>query len=448
MRCAAMWSVLLVGCSLEPKYERPTAPIPESFPATSRAATAGPTAWPRLFLDERLRHVVERALANNRDLRVAAAGILSARAEYALARANILPTVSLSAGAALGGNLKREVTQDYSLELGTTNFEIDLFGRLRSLSHAALEQYLASEAGARAVRLTLIADVAEAWLNIAAQRSLLSIAEQTEISANESVSVTRSRLEGGVASELDVRQAETILAQARSDVASYTTSLAQARNALTLLVGAELIASDLPDELGDSASVLAEMPAGIASSVLLERPDVQMAEHTLKAANANIGAARAAFFPTISLTALGGFASSALASLFSSHGAGWQLSPFAALPIFTGGANEAQLQYSKAQRQLFVADYERVVQRAFREVADALARRQTIEDQLAAQQQLMAAAEASYRLSDARYRAGADTYLNALDAQRTLYAARRTYVITELGRSENLVTLYRVLGGG
>jgi multidrug efflux system outer membrane protein len=245
-----------------------------------------------------------------------------------------------------------------------------------------------------------------------------------------------------------VRQSETIMAQARSDVAAYTTAVAQARNALVLLVGSELDAADLPGELNDNASLFAEMPAGIASSVLLARPDVLQAEHILRAANANIGAARAAFFPTVSLTALGGLASAALSSLFSAGSAGWQLAPFASLPIFTGGANEARLAYSKAQRALYLADYERVIQRAFREVADALAQRGTVEAQVSAQQALVAASEASYQISDARYRAGAGTYLNALDAQRTLYAARRALLVTQYGRFDNLVTLYRVLGGG
>jgi multidrug efflux system outer membrane protein len=298
------------------------------------------------------------------------------------------------------------------------------------------------------VRITLIADTATAWLNVAAQASLLAIARQTEQSASESVRVTESRLSGGVSSELDVRQAQTILAQARSDVASYTTGVAQATNALVQLVGAALTSGDLPSELSDSGALLAEVPAGVASSVLLARPDVLQAEHALKGANANIGAARAAFFPTISLTALGGLMSQALSSLVSLGAAGVTLAPSVSLPLTTFGANQARLDYARAQRELYLADYERVIQRAFREVADALARRGTIEAQRQAQRELVAASESSYQLSDARYRAGADSYLNALDAQRTLYAARRTLVLTELTRAENLVDLYRVLGGG
>jgi multidrug efflux system outer membrane protein len=261
------------------------------------------------------------------------------------------------------------------------------------------------------------------------------------------VRLTESRLSGGVASELDVRQAQTILAQARSDVASYTTGVAQAHNALVQLVGEAIAAGELPNELGDSETLLREVPAGLASSVLLARPDVLQAEHALKSTNANIGAARAAFFPTLSLTALGGLMSQALSSFVSLGAAGVTLATSASLPLTTFGANEARLDYARAQRCLYLADYERVIQRAFREVADALARRGTIEAQRAAQRELVAASEASYQLSDARYRAGADSYLNALDAQRTLYSARRTLVLTELSRAENLVTLYRVLGG-
>lgn len=453
MRAALMLLPLMAACSLEPQYQRPRAPVPERFPQGE--AYAAPAhdyrrpEWHQLIVSAQLQAVVQKALVHNRDLRVAAADIASARAQYALARAGMYPTIALTADASVRENLRAKLgPQLYELQVGTTAYEIDLFGRLRSQSHAAREAYFASVAGARAVRITLIADTATAWLNVAAQASLLAIARQTEVSAGESVRVTESRLSGGVSSELDVRQAQTILAQARSDVASYTTGVAQATNALVQLVGAELTNGDLPSELSDSGALLAEVPAGVASSVLLARPDVLQAEHALKSANANIGAARAAFFPTISLTALGGLMSEALSSLVSLGAAGVTLAPSVSLPLTTFGANQARLDYARAQRERYLADYERVIQGAFREVADALARRGTIEAQRQAQRELVAASESSYQLSDARYRAGADSYLNALDAQRTLYAARRTLVLTELTRAENLVTLYRVLGGG
>lgn len=436
------------SCSFEPTYQRPPAPIPQRWPHAPSASEFRRVSWRALFVSAELRAVVGQALQHNRDLRVAAAAIASAHAQYALARAQVFPKLELDAAARVQGNLAGQHTSQYSLQFGTAGYEIDLFGRLRSLSHAALESYLASEAGARAVRLTLIADTASAWLNVAAQRGLLAIAQQTEQSASESARLTRSRLEGGVSSELDVQQAETILAQARSDVAAYTTAEAQARHALSLFVGAEPEPTQLPADFSDAARWLSEMPSGLTSRVLLARPDVVQAEHTLKAANANIGAARAAFFPTISLTALGGLVSSALSSLFTSGAVGGTLAPQASQPIWTFGANEARLAYSRAQRDLYLASYERTIQRAFREVSDALARRSTIEAQLSAQQQLVTAASASYELSAARYRSGVSSYLNTLDAQRTLYSAKRTLLLTELSRADNLVVLYRVLGGG
>jgi multidrug efflux system outer membrane protein len=443
---------LLAGCSLEPSYVRPKAPVPKHWP--SGEAYAAPSGeyhalrWQALFVDPQLRAVIDLSLRQNRDLRVAAADIIAARAQYGLARAAIWPSIGAGAGATLINTVDTKLSQYFELGIGTTAFELDVFGKQRSLAHAAQENYLATREGARMLRLTLISDTAAAWLNLAAQHSLLAIAQDTERNADESVRLTQSRFEGGVASELDVRQAETILAQARSDVSAYKTSLAQAQNALTLLAGHELAVAQLPSALGDGASLLAEVPAGISSHVLLRRPDVVQAEHGLKAAHANIGAARAAFFPTLSLTALGGLITDALSTLVSLGAAGWRFDPSISIPIFTGGANEARLEYARALRTRSVAEYERVIQRAFREVADALARRGTIESQLAAQRALVAASEASYQLSDARYRAGAASYLNALDAQRTLYAARRTLVITQLTRAENLVTLYSVLGGG
>jgi multidrug efflux system outer membrane protein len=335
---------------------------------------------------------------------------------------------------------------DYSLLVGAESFEVDVFGRLRSLSNRARELYFSSQAQVHAVRLSLVSETARAWLNLCANRSLLDIARQTQESAGEFVRLTQSRFEGGIASELDVRQAETVLAQARSDVAAYTTLVAQAENALRLLVGRDTNTHDVPGDFAASEAWLALMPADVDSRVLLTRPEVQAAEHALRSANANIGAARAAYFPRISLTAFGGFISDALSSLLSAGSLGFRASPTARLPIFTAGANDAQLELAKAQRERYLADYELAIQFAFRDAADALARRGTIEEQLGAQHALVAAAESGYQLADARYRAGAESYLSALDAQRTLYTARRALVLAQRTRAENLVTLYRVLG--
>lgn len=455
--CCAVW--LFGGCSFEPQYSRPRAPVPAHFPqgeayAGAAAASGAPAAdsskpqklsWRALFLHPSLRRVVTVALSDNRDLRGAIADMKAARAQYAFARAGVYPSLGVVAGVDLrrreGDNI-----HDFSLLAGAESFELDVFGRLRSLSKRARELYFSSQSQVQAVRLSLISDTARAWLNLCANRSLLDIARQTQQSASELVRLTQSRFEGGIASELDVRQAETVLAQARSDVAAYTTAVAQAENALRLLAGRDTDLADVPSDLVASEDWLALLPAGVDSRALLTRPEVQAAEHALRAANANIGAARAAYFPRISLTALGGFISDALSSLLRAGSLAFQISPTARLPIFTAGANDAQLAGAYAQRQRYIADYERAIQFAFRDVADALARRGTIEEQLGAQRALVTAAETGYQLADARYRAGAESYLNALDAQRTLYTARRALVLAQRTRADNLVALYRVLG--
>jgi multidrug efflux system outer membrane protein len=459
----ALLLALCAACSLEPKYTRPRAPVPAQLPqgeaysnpttqTGSDAAVSGDKAalsWRALFLHPSLRRFVTVALGHNRDLRAALADMRAARAQHAFARAQVWPNIGISAGADLGTMRQGRPLHDYSLLVGAEAFEIDVFGRLRSLSNRARELYFSSQAQAQAVRLSLISETARAWLTLCANRSLLEIARQTQEGSAEFVRLTRSRFEGGIASELDVRQAETVLAQARSDVASYTTAVAQSENALRLLAGFAGKDSDMSDVPGDFAASegwLALVPAGVDSRVLLTRPEVQAAEHALRSAHANIGAARAAYFPRISLTAFGGFISDALSSLLSAGALGFRASPAARLPIFTAGANDAQLELAQAQRERYLADYEQAIQFAFRDAADALARRGTIEEQLSAQHAWVAAADSGYQLADARYRAGAESYLQALDAQRTLYTARRSLVLAQRTRAESLVALYRVLG--
>ncbi len=456
-------SAALAGCTLEPAYHRPTAAVPnawpvgEAYPATSAAALPS-VSYRDVFRDPHLLAVIDRALANSQDLRVAMANVTIARAQYRVQRAQLLPRVDATFGATeqngrvttqtpAGPVTKRETTRSYDADAGFSAFEIDLFGRLRSLSHAAQDQYLATEAGAKAARLTLVSEVASAYLTLATDRSLLAIAGETEASAQRSVDLTRARLSGGVAPRTDVRQAETILDQAKSDRANLTTLVAQDRNALELLVGASVADADLPASIESLDGSLAEVPAGLDSRILLRRPDVAQAEYKLRAANAQIGAARAAFFPSISLTALAGFASPQLGALFSGPNRTWTVSGGASQALFAGGANVAGLSLAKGQRELAVAQYQQAIQAAFRDVADALARRGTIRDQLDAQTSLEAAAADSYALENARYKEGIDPYLSALDAQRTLYAARRTLASTRLLQADNLVTLYRSLGG-
>jgi multidrug efflux system outer membrane protein len=456
---------VLAGCTLEPHYVRPTPAAPQTWPvgaAYPPATAALPSVSYRdIFKDPHLQAVIERAIVNNQDLQIALANVTIARSQYRVQRAQLLPRIEATAGASESKGRagvatttgtgpvvsSGQVTRTYDAQIGFSAFEIDLFGRLRSLSHAAQQQYLASEAGVHAARLTLVAEVASAYLTLAADRSLLTVAVQTMASAQKSVDLTRARLTGGIAPRTDLRLAETVLDQARSDVAGLTTAVAQDRNALELLVGAKVADADLPASIESVDGLLAEVPAGLDSRVLLRRPDVVQAEYRLRAANAQIGAARANFFPTISLTALAGVASPALGALFGGNNSTWTVSGAASQTIFAGGANVANLALARGQQQLTLAQYQLAVQTAFREVADALARRGTINEQLAAQDALVAAAADEYQLEDARYRQGVDPYLNTLLAERTLYAARRTEAATRLIKADNLVTLYRTLGG-
>jgi multidrug efflux system outer membrane protein len=318
---------------------------------------------------------------------------------------------------------------------------------VRSLSESALQDYFGTEAAVRASRLTLTAEVARVYLTLAADRSLLAIARETAAVSERSVELTRARLSGGIAPRSDLRQAETVLEQARSDVASLTTLVAQDRNALELLVGRPVSDGELPSAIESVDGLLSELPAGLDSHVLLRRPDVLQAEYQLRSANAQIGAARAAFFPRISLTAVAGLASTALSSLFSAGAFAWSVQPSLLVPIFDAGANRGNLEAARGIREARIGQYQKTIQTAFREVADALARRGTIGAQLDAQVKLEAAARDSYELANARYREGVESYLSSLDAQRTLYGAQRTLASTRLIRATNLVELYRALGG-
>ena len=447
----------LAGCSMDPKYVRPQAPVAPSWPVgdaylrQSEAALPAVT-WREIFRDARLQKLIEQALASNRDLRVAAANIAAARAQYRIQRADRFPEVDAGAGATVSGgeragSTSRAARTNFSADASVPSFELDLFGRVASLTRAEQNRWFATEAAARATRLTLIGDIADAWLNHAADASLLRIAEGTVANAERSVRLTRARLEGGIAPRTDLRQAEQVLAAAESDVAEQKTALAQDVNALRLLVGAEIDPSLLPASLDQAAPTIAELPAGVDSGILLRRPDVVQAEYQLRAANAEIGAARAALFPRISLTGLLGFASNALTGLFSGNGFNWSTGASADYPIFRAGAGRAGVELSQAQRDAALATYEKAIQTAFREIADALARRGTIADQLRADTTQLAAAEDTYRLADARYRGGIDPFLASLDAQRSLYTAQRQLVATRLIGASNLVTLYRTLGG-
>jgi multidrug efflux system outer membrane protein len=455
-------SFAVTACTMAPHYDRPDAPIPDTWPngaayATSQASerTAADIPWREFIKDDKLQQVIDQALKNNRDLRSTLANIQSARAQYRIQRADLFPRVNGDISATRSKNVSTFSGSDtpieseiYTASIGLSAFEIDLFGRVRSLSKAALESYLATEAAGRATRISLIAETASAYLTLAADNTQLALSQRTLDSAQRTMEITRKRLEAGVSSRLDLRQAETVYQQARADLASTRALIAQDRNALELLTGGSIADSLLPAELPSENDWLADVPAGLASSVLLQRPDVLQAEHQLKSANANIGAARAAFFPSLSLTASSGLASTELSDLFSNGASVWSIGPSLTLPIFNGGANMANLAYANAQRDLYVSQYELAIQTAFREVADALAVRGTIQEQLDAQRALVDAAADSYQLAEARYSKGVDSFLNTLDAQRSLYNAEKSLVSARLTASDNIVTLYRVLGGG
>lgn len=458
----------LSGCTLEPHYVRPTPAVPRQFPQgdaylRQSEATLPSVSYRDIFRDPRLQAIIVQALASNQDLRQALANIESARALYRVQRADIFPAIDANAnvtvrhdaesgqvgttGSGATGSGGNGHSTSYILQAGTTSWELDLFGRLRSLSHSAFDQYLASDAAARATRLTLVADIANAWLKVGADRSLLLIAEETEKSARTSVDLTQARLNGGVAPRTDLRQAQTVLATAQADRARQQTLVAQDLNALQLLVGAPVDAAQLPSSIEDADANLAELPAGIDSTILLRRPDVVEAEYQLRAANARIGAARAAFFPRVALTAVAGLASGGLSSLFTGGAFTWTVAPSATLPIFDWGANAGNLAYAKAQREGLLAAYQKSIQTAFREVSDALARRGTIDAEFAADQLNLTAAEDAFTLDTARYRQGIDPYLSTLVAQRVYYTARQTAVNIRLTKAQNLVTLYQTLGG-
>ena len=441
-------ALVLAGCDMAPKYVRPQTPVAPAFPtgeayAPDSAEPAG-LPWTALIGDTRLKTVIERALANNRDLRVALANVQSARAQYKVERAAQLPTITGDAAASFSRqNDNRQ--NNYSADVGFSAFEIDLFGRVKNLTRSALESYLATQEGMRSTRITLIAETANAYVTMAADQELLALSRQTLASAERSLKLTQTLNTSGLAGKLDVHQAETTVEQARADIEANVTQVAQDRNALELLVGAPVEDALLPQSLDSLLQSTAKVPAGLSSDVLLQRPDVLQAEHQLKAANADIGAARAAMFPKISLTTAIGVASSALSSLFSDGGFAWSAAPSASMPIF-GGAARGNLDYSKAQRDLYIAQYEKAIQTAFQEVSDGLARAGTIDRQQAAQQALVTANQRYYALADQRYRAGIDTFLNSLTSQRSLYSAQQSAIATELAAVQNRILLYRVIG--
>ncbi|MBK5206476.1 MAG: efflux transporter outer membrane subunit [Polaromonas sp.] len=457
-RLALNAAALLAGCSMIPVYERPAAPVATSYPAYGSAAqsdTSSPAAsvaWQDFFVDEKLKRLIELALANNRDLRVAVLNIEQTRAQYQIRRADQFPNMNgvLSGSrtpAASGGT-----TSLYNVGLAVTAYELDFFGRVSSLKEAALGQYLATEEGRKTAQISLIAAVANTYLSLLADEELLDITRQTLATREDSLKLGKLRFDNGVTSELDYRQAESLTEAARVAYAQQQRQRALDENALTLLVGQPL-ADELPMTAGSAtplaqAQPMADVPAGLPSELLIHRPDIRQAEQLLLASNANIGAARAAFFPRIALTVGAGSASSQLSGLLKSGSWGWTLAPQLVLPIFDAGRNQAGLDSARAGRDIAVAQYEKAIQTAFREVADALATRATLGDQLRAQQAQANAEAVRFKLSDLRYQNGIASNLDLLDAQRALFSAQQAVVQTRLAQLQSQVTLYKTLGGG
>ncbi|SFD95522.1 AdeC/AdeK/OprM family multidrug efflux complex outer membrane factor [Paracidovorax konjaci] len=452
-------ALALAGCAnLAPTYERPAAPVPQQYPSGGAPEAPGALSavpWQDFFEDARLRALVELALANNRDLRVAVLNIEKARAQYRIQDAARLPAVNATGSgtgartpASLSGTGSAVTSHQYSAGLGTSAYELDLFGRVRNLSTQALEQYLSTEQARRSTQISLIAEVASAYLTWSADVERLALAQETLRTQGETYALTQRRFELGSASALTLRQVQTSVDSARVDVARYTGQIAQDRNALALLLGAPVPDDLAPRPLGEQPDALPALSAGLPSELLLRRPDLLQAEHELKAATANIGVARAAFYPRISLTASAGSSSAELSGLFKGGSGAWSFMPQISLPIFDAGSNQAGLDSAVASRDIALAQYDKAIQTAFKEVADALVLRDTLVQQLDAQNSLVQASGDALALSDARFTRGVDSYLDVLDAQRTWYSARQTLISTRLSSLNNGVTLYKALGGG
>lgn len=455
---AMLW---FTGCTLAPKYSRPAAPVPSiwqtGLPGPEVQATATPSAtelrWQDFFTDDKLRQIIELALKNNRDLRLAALNVERTQAQYRIQRARQYPTFSAS-----GTGQVNRVPQDLSslgkvytfreYELaGVASWELDLFGRIRNLKKQALDQYLATDQARSATRISLIAAVATGYFTLAADRESLRLAQETLESQQATAAMILRKRDMGISSDLDLSQVQSQVQAAQVDIARYLSQVTLDENALNLLVGSTVDAKLLPNELRRDGG-LKDVSVGLPSDVLLRRPDILSSEYQLQAAYANIGAARAAFFPQLALTAAGGLASSSLSDLFKGSAGIWSFAPQMVAPIFDAGTRQANLKIAKVDRDSALAEYEKAIQTAFREVSDSLGLRTRLQQQQDAQQALVTTLETTYRLSDARYKAGVDSYLNVLVAQRSLYGGQQVLVGLRAARLNNLVILYKVLGGG
>lgn len=449
---AVTLGLLLGGCSLAPDYQRPATPAGASWQASTDVTTT--RGWKGTFSDPQLQQLITLALSNNRDLRIAALNVQSYEARYRIQRAAQLPTVGVDGSGSrqqtagdINGSGREQIGSQYAANVGITAYELDFFGRIQSLKDQALENYLAQQESQRSTHIALVASVANAYLTLLADQDLLTLSQQTLQTEQESYELTQKKFNLGAASDMELAQGKTTLESARVSQAQYQRQVAQDKNALMLLIGGNLPA-DLQQTRALDDVALPPVPVGAPSSLLQQRPDVLAAEHSLKAANANIGAARAAFFPTITLTATAGSASNELSSLFDSGNGTWLFMPKLSLPIFDGGKRTADLDVAEIEAKKAVASYEQSIQSAFREVADGLVAQQSYQQQLAAQQALVEANQRYFDLAEKRYQQGVDSYLTRLDAQRSLFSAQQSLIATRLALLGNEVNLYKAIGGG
>ncbi|ROT45211.1 efflux transporter outer membrane subunit [Pusillimonas sp. NJUB218] len=454
-------SLVLAGCSLAPKYERPVAPVPGMFPNAPTSPAAMPVSasadlgWREFFRDPQLQSLIQVALENNRDLRIAIDRVEEARALFGIQQSERLPTIGVGGNASIqsmpddlraGGASAPSVTRVYQAGVGITSFELDFFGRVRNLSEAAYQQFLASEQARRTVHITLVSQVAESYFRLRAIEQQRALVERTLKARQASYDLIKQRYDVGVAGSLDLYQAKSQLDSVRADLQEIRRAEQLAQNALLLVLGTT--PSNLPQATAFSQDqLLAQIPVGLPSDLLTRRPDIIAAENGLLAANANIGAARAAFFPNISLTGMLGFASGAMGGLFSGANRFWSFTPQLTMPLFSGGVR-GNLDLAEARKNIAVSQYEKSIQTAFREVADALAGEATYAEQLNALRDLETSAAESLKIAQLRYDNGIDSFLQVQAAEITLYNAQRSFLDTGLNSLMNRVELYKALGGG
>jgi len=447
--------VLLAACNMEPALDRVGSPVSENYPGSGGGGVSAGIAWSKFIADPRLERLVSTALENNRDLRVAALNVEQTRAQYGISRSALFPTVNVGAGATrsrtpgstFGDRRAPNETRSYDVSVGVTSYELDIFGRVRSLNKAALQQFFSSDAARVGVQISLVAEVANVYFNQRAATEQIALAQQTLDAVSETYGLMQKRFDAGDVSELDLRSVDIQVQTAKADLAEFRQRLAETNNALTLLLGTS-VPSGLPEGRSLEGALVSEVRAGVSSDLLRRRPDILEAEHQLRAANANIGAARAAFFPRVTLTGSGGTASRSLGDLFQSGTTAWAFSPQISVPIFDGGFNKANLDVAEIRKQMEVARYEKAIQTAFREVSDGLAARSGLAARIEAYQGLVAAQQKRFELADARYKQGVDSYFEVLAAQQDLFDSRQVLIQLRLARAVNSIGLYKALGGG